>query len=72
VYNNHLNVSLYASGNILYRIGDNTEAFAEPYFRYGLSNSAVSGLGYGQRFHTAGLSLGIRYQLNNKGSARRL
>lgn len=72
VYNSNLNISLYASVSVIRRIGDAVELFAEPYFRYSLSNSATSYMGYSQRFNAAGLSLGIRYQLNNKSSASRL
>jgi hypothetical protein len=70
IYTSAVNLSLYGSVNFLYRINDNLEAYAEPYFRYGLSNYTNSSFGYSQRFNAAGLSLGLRFQLN-LGSARR-
>lgn len=70
-YKSNLNLSLYAGVSILRRINKNLEAFAEPYFRYGLSNSNTSAIGYSQRFNAAGLSLGIRFKLN-KGSSNKL
>ncbi len=70
-YKSNLNLSLYAGVSILRRINNNLEAFAEPYFRYGLSNSNTSAIGYSQRFNAAGLSLGVRFKLN-KGSSKKL
>ncbi|MBC7722544.1 MAG: hypothetical protein H7068_11010 [Pedobacter sp.] len=67
-YKSNLNVSLYAGVSIFRRINKNLEAFAEPYFRYGLSNSNTSAIGYNQRFNAAGLSLGIRIKLNKSSS----
>ncbi len=68
-YKSNLNLSLYAGVSILRRLNDKIEAFAEPYFRYGISNTNTSTAGYSQRFNAVGLSLGIRYKLNNKGSS---
>ena len=67
-YKSNLNLSLYAGISIMRRLSDKMEAFAEPYFRYGISNTNTSSAGYSQRFNAVGLSLGIRYKLNNKGS----
>ncbi len=70
-YKSNVNLSLYAGVSLLKRIGNGLDAFAEPYFRYSLSNAATSGAGYSQRFNSAGLSLGIRYKLNRKSSSTR-
>ena len=67
-YKSNLNLSLYAGISILRRVSNKIEAFAEPYFRYGLSNSNTSTIGYSQRFNAAGISFGIRYKLNGKSS----
>jgi hypothetical protein len=67
-YKSNLNLSLYAGVSIIRRVSTNIEAFAEPYFRYGLSNTNSSTIGYSQRFNAAGISFGIRYKLNGKGS----
>lgn len=67
-YKSNLNLSLYAGVSIMKRVNDRMDVFAEPYFRYGISNTNTSAAGYSQRFNAAGLSLGIRYKLNNKGS----
>ena len=68
-YKSNLNLSLYGGVSILRRINNNFEVFAEPYFRYGLSNSNTSAIGYNQRFNAVGLSLGVRYKLNHKSSS---
>jgi len=68
VYRSAVNLSAYLGVSVSHRIGNDMEVFAEPYFRYGLFSSSISNLGYSQSFNAAGISLGIRYQLNNKGS----
>jgi opacity protein-like surface antigen len=67
-YKSNLNLSLYAGVSIIRNISNRLDIFAEPYFRYGISNTNTSTAGYSQRFNATGLTLGIRYKLNNKGS----
>ncbi len=67
-YKSNLNLSLYAGVSIIRNITERLDIFAEPYFRYGISNTNTSTAGYSQRFNATGLTLGIRYKLNNKGS----
>lgn len=67
-YKSNLNLSLYAGVSIIRNISERLDIFAEPYFRYGISNTNTSAAGYSQRFNATGLTLGIRYKLNNKGS----
>jgi hypothetical protein len=67
-YKSNLNLSLYAGLSIIRNISERLDIFAEPYFRYGISNTNTSTAGYSQRFNAAGLTLGVRYKLNSKGS----
>lgn len=67
-YTSNLNLSLYAGISIIRNISERFDIFAEPYFRYGISNTNTSVAGYSQRFNAAGLTLGLRFKLNNKGS----
>ncbi|MDI9365878.1 MAG: hypothetical protein QM541_13060 [Flavobacterium sp.] len=66
-YNSNLNLSLYAGVSIIRNIGQRFAVFAEPYFRYGISNTNTSVAGYSQRFNAAGLTLGVRLKLNSNG-----
>ncbi len=66
VYKHSVAVSLYGSLSIIKPVAEKFDLFAEPYFRYSLSNMNSNTLGYNQRFSTMGLSLGIRYKLNGK------
>ena len=65
VYKTKAGVSLYASASVIREINKGVELFAEPYFRYGLSNTTTDA-GYSQRFNALGLSVGMRLKLNNK------
>jgi len=58
-----VNLSAYAGVSFLYDIGKNFDAFAEPYCKYGLSNSSNASFSFGQRFNSIGLNLGIRYKI---------
>jgi hypothetical protein len=64
-YRQNVGVSLFGSVSALYKLSNTLDAFAEPYFRYDLSNVS-SNIGYSQRFNTFGISFGIRMKLNNK------
>lgn len=65
VYKTKAGVSLYASASIIREVNKKVEVFAEPYFRYGLSNTTTD-VGYSQHFNAAGLTFGVRLKLNNK------
>jgi hypothetical protein len=65
VYKTKAGISLYASASVIREINKGVELFAEPYFRYGLSNTTTDA-GYSQRFNALGLSVGMRLKLNNK------
>jgi hypothetical protein len=60
-------LGLYAGFSIIKPIGNKLDVFAEPYFRYNLSQMESSA-GYKQRFSAAGLNIGIRYRLKGKGT----
>ncbi len=64
-YKSHIGISLYGALSILRNINDKVDVFAEPYFRYGLSNSIKSDGGFAQKFNMIGLQLGARIKLNN-------
>ena len=64
-YNTKVGLSLYGGVSIIRNINDKLDVFAEPYFRYSLSNVSSS-IGYSQRFSTAGLTLGVRMKLNKR------
>ncbi len=65
VYKTKAGISLFASASVIHELDKGIEVFAEPYFRYGLSNT-TTGIGYSQHFNAAGLSVGVRLKLNNK------
>jgi hypothetical protein len=64
-YNTKVGLSLYGGVSLIRNIHEGLDVFAEPYFRYNLSNVSSS-IGYSQRFSAAGLTLGVRMKLNNK------
>lgn len=63
-YQHKIGLSLYGSISVFRSITDEIDVFAEPYFRYGLSNSMQSTGGFGQKFNVAGLQLGARLRLS--------
>jgi hypothetical protein len=64
-YKKEVGVSLFGSLSLIHNINNHLDVFAEPYFKYSLSNLS-STIGYSQKFNTFGLMLGIRLKLNNK------
>lgn len=65
VYKTHLGISLYAGLSIIKNISPRLDFFAEPYFRYSLRNMARSDAGFKQKFSTAGVLFGLRYNLKS-------
>jgi hypothetical protein len=65
VYEHSFTTSIYGSLGIYRRITPQLDVFAEPYFRYNIlgTNSLY---GVNQRFGAAGISLGMRIQLNGR------
>lgn len=64
VFKQNLGVGLYAGLTILKPINENMHWFAEPYFRYNLSDMTRDKSPFAQKFHVAGINLGIRYKIN--------
>ncbi len=64
VFKKNLGLGVYASIAFLKRVGTTTEIFAEPYFRYNISNMTNAASPFNQRFHVAGLNLGVRYKFS--------
>jgi hypothetical protein len=56
-------ISLAAAVSVYYKLNDRLHVLAEPYFRYGLSPVTQSDLSLKQKYHTAGLRLGLRMDL---------
>lgn len=66
VYKNNIGLGLYGGISVLKRMGENTQLFFEPYFRYNLSGITTGQASYQQKFSLGGLSIGLRYNLNRK------
>lgn len=66
VYKNNIGMGIYTGISITKRLTYNTSIFAEPYFRYNLSNSTTQLSTFNQRFSVGGLSVGLRLNLNNR------
>lgn len=66
VYKNNIGLGLYGGFSVLKRMGENTQLFFEPYFRYNLSGITNGQASYQQKFSLGGLSIGLRYNLNRK------
>lgn len=64
-YKKELGLSLFGSVSLIRNINNKLDVFAEPYFRYSLSN-LKSNIGYSQRYNTFGVMLGVRMKLNNR------
>jgi hypothetical protein len=56
-------ISLYFGLNLSQTVNDKIRVFAEPYFRYGLSNLKNEDQVFSQKLNITGLSLGVRYYL---------
>jgi hypothetical protein len=66
VYKNHIGLGLYGGISVVKRLSDDLHLFAEPYFRYNLSNMTVPNAAYNQKFSFGGISLGVRLNLNRQ------
>jgi hypothetical protein len=63
-FKTNIGVGVYVGFSLLKDIGNKTEIFAEPYFRYNISNMTTDKGLFNQKFNVAGLNLGIRYKLS--------
>lgn len=64
VYKNNWGMSFYTGISIIKNVSPKLDVFAEPYYRFRLSNMANYSAGFKQKFNTAGISFGLRYNLN--------
>jgi len=62
-FKTNIGVGFIASASLYYKINDKMHILAEPYFRYNLSSVNKEEITLRQKFNTAGLRLGIRYNL---------
>lgn len=62
-YRNNMGIGLTGGVSLYYRIHDNWQLMAEPYFRYNLSPMNREGLTLRERYHLLGLRIGIRRDL---------
>ena len=66
IYKNNIGLGLYGGFSVLKRLGEDTQLFFEPYFRYNLSGITNEQASFKQRFSLGGLSIGLRYNLNRR------
>jgi hypothetical protein len=66
IYKSNIGMGLYTSISFMKRLGENSQLFFEPYFRYNLSNITTDQAAYNQKFHVGGLAIGLRYNLNRR------
>jgi hypothetical protein len=65
-YHKQTHLSAVGSVSVLRYLNNNTAVFAEPYFRYTLTNGETTVLGFSEKFHSTGIILGMRIKLNNR------
>lgn len=66
VYKSNIGLGLIGSISIVKRLSDDLHIFAEPYFRYNLSDMTTPQASFKQRLSLGGLSLGLRFNLNRR------
>lgn len=64
VYKKNIGLGIYAGLAFTKRLNEHTHIFAEPYIRYNLSHMTILESSFKQRFSIGGLSLGLRFNLN--------
>lgn len=62
-YKKNAGISLTGGVSVYYKLNEKLHLMAEPYFRYGLSPVTKNDLSLKQKYHTAGLRLGVRMDL---------
>jgi len=65
-YKHTVGLSLLGSVSLIKPLSDNFDVFAEPYFRYNLSQPKYNAYGYSQKFSAVGVNFGVRFKLNHK------
>lgn len=66
VYKNRIGLGLVGGISIMKKLSDDIQLFAEPYFRYNLSNTTTPSAPFNQKFSIGGISLGVRLNLNRQ------
>lgn len=66
IYKTNIGLGIYAGVSIIKRLSDDMHVFAEPYFRYNLSNMTTPQSSYNQKFSLGGISIGLRFNLNRQ------
>jgi hypothetical protein len=66
VYYRNTGISVYFGVGLSKEINNRIGIFSEPYFRYHVKNMANSFQPFDQKIHTAGISLGLKYNLSKK------
>lgn len=70
VFKSKTGISLFGSISLIKNISDRMDIFAEPYFRYSLKDRTTAASTFNERFHTAGMLLGVRLRLNVPRAAK--
>lgn len=66
VYKSNIGLGLYGGISIVKKLSEDMHIFAEPYFRYNLSNMTNEKASFKQRFSLGGISVGLRFNLNKQ------
>lgn len=66
IYKTNIGMGLYGSISVVKRLSEGMHIFAEPYFRYNLSDMTTPQANFKQRFNIGGLQVGLRFNINNK------
>ncbi len=62
-YRTNAGVSFTGGVSLYYRINDNVQVMAEPYIRYALSPVTKPEITFKEKYHTAGIRMGVRMDL---------
>lgn len=66
VYKTNLGLGLYGSISVVKKLSEGMHIFAEPYFRYNLSDMTTPQANFKQKFSFGGLQIGLRFNINSK------
>ena len=66
VYKTNIGMGLYGSISVVKKLSEGMHIFAEPYFRYNLSDMTTPQANFKQRFNIGGLQVGLRFNINSK------
>jgi hypothetical protein len=66
LYKSNIGMGLIGSFSIVKRLSEDMHIFVDPYFRYNLSNMTSSQSPFNQKFNLAGVTFGLRFNLNRK------